>query len=398
MSTLSTSQFFFRAMTPAGATKMGLRAASNEATLADDLRREQLVLLKAWRLPLKPSATPRLPLADEAALNEQLATLLSRGVPLVDALEVAATVVKPASRARVMNLRDLVAAGASFSDACRTSGTFDEVTLSVYRAAERTGDVAGSARRLAASARRRLSIRGKAVTVLIYPAVVCSIAAVIFFCLLVFLVPMIADQLRQMRTTPNAYSQAVFSLGVWMRANLGLTLLIIVGAVVAVVLARKRLGAALMRALRSVPAVASLLLTVEMTRFFSVMAAMVKSGVPLADALATSAGVISAPRLREQLLALQRGLVEGGLWRTLVEKVTDLPLATRRLLIAAERAGDLDSAFDGLSQDMADEVDVRSARLLSLLEPLAIVMMFMLIGPLILAIAIPMLTFRSGAG
>lgn len=396
MSSIANQQFFFQAMTAAGAKTMGLRAAPSETHLADDLRREQLMLLRAWRLPIGAAPVAALPLKDEAALNDQLSILLSRGVPLVDALEVAASVVSAPAKARVLRLREAVAAGASFSEACRQTGGFDDVTIAVYRSSERTGDVAGAAKRLAVSAKRRLGIRGKAVTVMIYPLVVFIISMVVFSGLLIFLVPMIAKQLEQMKTRTNPFSEAVFSLGKWLNAHVGLVTLVAIVLIVAAVILRKRVAAAALALSQRVPAVARLLLSVELTRFFSVMAAMVKSGVTLSDALSTATGVISSPRLRDQLGAVQRGLVEGGLWRTLVEKTDALPLATRRLLVAAERAGDLDSAFDSLSHDMADEVETRSSRLLAFLEPAAILLMFTLIGPLILAIAIPLMTFRSG--
>lgn len=394
----STFQFVFQAMTPTGGRMLGFRAASDLATLQEDLRREQLLLLKAWKVPLGASAPPMLPLKDDALLNEQLNILLSRGVPLVEALEVASSVVSPASKGRIERLREHVAAGTSFSDACTKTGGFDVVTSAVYRSAERTGDLAGAAMRLAQSARRRLAIRGKALTVLIYPAAVTLIACGVFFVLLTWLVPMMAQQMRQMRVTLNPFSKIVFATGEWMSANLMLTLALIAAAAFGALIFRNALGAAALRVISKVPAVARLLITSEMTRFFSVMAAMTRSGVPLADALSTAQAVISNDRLRTQLQLLQKGLVEGSVWRNLIEKVDALPLATRRLLIAAERAGDLDSAFDTLAGDMAQEVDTRASRLLALLEPGVIVLMFALIGPLILAIAIPMLTFRSQAG
>lgn len=396
MSSLPSSQFLFQAMTPAGAKTIGVRPAASESQLADELRRDQLLLLRAWRLPLGGVGPQRLHLGDEAALYDQLSVLLSRGVPLVEALEVASSVVRAEARGKVLRLRELVAAGSSFAEACHKVGCFDAVTIAVYRSAERTGDVAGAARRLAVSAKRRLAIRGKAVTVMIYPTVVCTVSLLMFLGILIFLVPMIARQLRQMKTTTNAYSQMVFSTGEWLSAHMGLASGMLLLVVLGLLMIRRRLGAWALRVLRGAPAVARLLLTVEMARFFSVMGAMVKSGVPLADAMATATVVISDARLRRQLEVLQKSLVEGGLWRVLVERADALPLATRRLLIAAERAGDLDSALDSLALDMSDEVDVRAARLLAVLEPAAILLMFMLIGPLIFAIAIPLFSARIG--
>jgi general secretion pathway protein F len=384
--------FLFQAMAPTGAKKLGLRAAATEAGLSEALKREQMLLLSAWRLPMGAGAARSVSLKDEASLNEQLEMLVSRGVPLVEALEVASTVVSPATRPRLERMRELVAAGASFSGACQQVGGLDDVTVSVYRSAERTGDLAGAAGRLAKAARRRLAISSKAITVMIYPVVVLGIASALFTALLVLVVPMLAEQIRQINPDINWFSQLVFTLGIWLRANFMLALLGVALVAFGLYTVRDRVIGALSVAGRRLPGVGKLMLAFELTRFFSVMASMTKSGVPLADALGTGVGVLSDKKLRDQLALLRQSLIDGGVLRTLIEKVDALPLATRRLLIAAERGGDLDSAFDALAADAANEVDTRAARLLALLEPLVIAGMFLLLAPLIIAVAVPMLT------
>ncbi len=387
--------FFFQAMKPTGAKTMGVRAASDEGALSEALRRDELLLIRAWRVPIGSAQEPRLTLKDEANLNEQIDQLLSRGVPLVEALEVAASVVSARTRPRLERLRELVAAGSTFSGACEKVGGFDEVTVSVYRAAERSGDLAGASHRLAQAARRRLAIAGKAVTVMIYPAVVLGIASLLLGLLLGWVVPMLAEQIRQINPDLPWFSEVVFTLGTWLRDNLLLVLVIVGGALVGIVLGWRRVLAAATDLGRRLPGIKSLLLTVELTRFFSVMAAMTKTGVPLADALASGTRVISDEKLRDQLVWLRQSLVDGGVLRILIDRVDALPLATRRLLIAAERGGDLDSAFDALAEDMASEVDKRSARLLALLEPLVIILMFTFLAPIIVAVAIPMMTVQT---
>ena len=79
----------------------------------------------------------------------------------------------------------------------------------------------------------------------------------------------------------------------------------------------------------------------------------------------------------------------------MIEAATELPITTRRLLVAAERTGDLEPAFETLAEDCAEEVDRRSARLLAALEPALIVLIFLMIGSLVLAIMIPILTASS---
>lgn len=394
----SQSTYFYQAMNDAGAKKMGFKAASDEASLAQTLTGERLYLTSAWRVPFTSSAAAaadkvkRVPLKDEVAINTQMHSLLDRGVPLVEVLEVAASVVSNPTKPKVLKLRELVSAGASFADACDQVGGFDPVASAVYRAAERTGDLGSAAGRLAEAAQRRLAMLGKTITVMIYPAVILIVATLILFGLLTFLVPNIADQIEAMGSTPPWYSQVIFSVGRWMNSNL-LALAIIVGGLGAImVVLRSQVLNMLAGVARKIGAVATLLRSIELTRLFAVLGAMTRSGVPLAEALAYSTRVISDPLLRGQLEKLQQSLVDGGVLRKLLEEVTALPLPTRKLLIAAERGGDLDSAFDGLSQDMANDVEERSSRLLALLEPLIIVGMFLLIGPLVIAIAIPMMT------
>jgi type IV pilus assembly protein PilC len=385
--------YLFKAMTPSGGNRFGVRPAADLKGLSDDLKREQLLMLRAWKLPLGPAPSARFPLKDDAALNEQLHILLSRGVPLVEALEVAAGVVSAPSKVTIDKLREAVASGTSFSLACEKLAVFDPVSISVYRSAERTGDLAGAGLRLSQAARRRLAISGKAITVMIYPAVVTVIALSLFAGLLVFLVPRIAEQMEQLGTKLPAFSKIVFTIGLWLNAHLGTIGLILAGVAVLLVLFWRVVLAALKALAARVPGVAPLLLSVELTRFFSVLAAMTRTGVPLADALANAVPVITSPGLRAQLDQLRKSLVEGGVLRVLLDRVESLPLSTRKLLIAAERAGDLDSAFDSLSSDMAADVDRKSSRLLALLEPAVLLAMFAFIGPLVIAIAIPLITF-----
>jgi type II secretory pathway component PulF len=389
MSALSRSpgSFFFVAAKAGGGRSLGVRQALSERALADVLRKERLLLLRSYRLPAWAASTEKgLALKDRAELNEQLDQLLVRGVPLVEALEVVASSVRPSARPVVQKMRELVAAGSSFADACQKTGAFDRVTVAVYRASERTGDLAGAARQLSVNARRQLAVTGKAATLMIYPAVVMTISSLVLIAMLMFLVPMIGQSLLRMRMDLPWYTEVVMGVGLWMRGNALLVALVIGAGLVSFILGRNQVFAAFRHVMRRIPFMRDV-----------VLAAMTRTGVPLADALGVANEAVGLPSLRKQLETLRTRLIEGGVLRVLIENVSELPLATRRLLIAAERAGDLETAFDGLASDMADEVDRRSARLLAALEPLLIVAMFVVIGSILLAIMIPIITMASRA-
>jgi type II secretory pathway component PulF len=390
--------FFYVAARAGGGRTMGVRPAASERVLAESLRKEKLLLLRSYRLPAWASKAGGLRLKDRAELNEQLAQLLSRGVPLVEALDVVAQTVAGPAQATVARMRELVSAGSGFADACQRVGGFDRVTIAVYRAAERTGDLAGAAKQLSVTMRRQIAVKSKAVTLMIYPAVVLSISLIVSTFMLTVIVPRIGSAMADMRAKLPVYTQVVMGLGGWMRNNI---LWVLVGAVVIamlVVIRRAVIGRGLARVARRMPLLREVILAQESTRFFSVMAAMTRSGVPLADALGVANDAVGLPVLKKQLVTLRTKLIEGGVLRTLIESVTALPLATRRLLIAAERAGDLETAFDSLAIDMADEVDRKATRLLSALEPLLIVFIFVVVGGILMAVMIPMLTLSSRIG
>lgn len=391
----SAGSFLYLANKPGGGRTVGIRRARSERALADALRRERQVLQRTWKLPVSAGGAGYFSLADQESLNTQLSQLLSRGVPLVDALEVASTVVSGKCSDRVLRMRDAVSSGKSFAEACEQVQAFDEVAIAVYRAGERTGDLAGSAGQLGENARRIRMVAGKAVTMMIYPAVVLTIAAAAVLVLLTVVVPMIGNAMISAGVDLPGFTKVVLGVGMFIRGNaLILAALLAVGVVLAVA-GRSVVAGAVMGVVRRLPGVKEVIKHQELARFFSVMGAMTRSGIPLADALAVSTKAIGDRAMARDLSRLRSRLIEGGVFRTLVEKVESLPQATRRLLIAADQGGELDSAFNALAQDHANEVDTRTGRLMAVLEPLLIVVLFVVIGTVIISVMLPMLTVTN---
>ena len=393
----ASSQFLFLAARPDGGRKVGIRRARDVRHLSEQLRRERLVALRTWTLPTWASTSDAVSLKDQSELHTQLAQLLTRGVPLVEALEATAKSVAASAAPRVERMREMVAAGSSFSDAASAVGIFDTVTVSVYRAAERTGDLGGAAKQLAGTTRRQLRIQGKAGTLMIYPAIVLTISLAVALLMICFVLPKIGNSLEDMGHPLPWFTQGLMATGVFIREHalaVGVGVMVVVTVVVAL---RKAALEAVSRASRRIPLLRDVVLTQESARFFTVMAAMVRSGVTLSDALGVAVNALSHPLLKSQLAALRNKLIEGGNLRTLIDTVSALPLPTRRLLMAAERSGDLDSAFETLASDMTEELERRSERLLAAMEPLLIVFMFLMIGSLVVSIMVPLMQATSGA-
>ena len=391
--------YLYMAAKPGGGRSVGMRQAKDERHLATELRKERMALLRSIRLPIAAGDSGgTVKLKDQAEMNTQLAQLLSRGSPLVEALEVTGASVSNKMRPKALRMRDLVAGGASFADACEQVGGFDRVTIALYRASERTGDLAGASKQLAIAARRQLSIQGKAATLMIYPAILLTITCIAAAVLLTKVLPRIGEAIASAGVTLPWFTRALLAIGIFLRDNALMITMVLGFAIIAAIIMRAVVGAAILSAMRKMPAIRQVVLAQESARFFSVMSALTRCGVPLADALGVANGAITHPQMRVQLERLRVRLIEGGVLRNLIDEVDSLPITTRRLMIAAERAGDLQSAFDTLAMDMMEEVETRSARLIAFMEPAVIVFLFLVVGSVILGIMIPLLNLSSSVG
>ena len=394
--------FLFIAAKVDGKKTLGMRSALDEGLLARELSKQKMVLIRSWRVPgwLAGQSDKPLSLKDQAELTVQLSQLLSRGVPLVETLEVTAEAVSSKSKPRVEQVRELVRQGKSFSDAALETKTFDNATAAVFRASEKTGDLAGSADQLAKNAKRRIKIKETAQTLMFYPLIVLTISMMVGVFMLVFVVPQVAEAMKSAmgpdRDLPWATS-TLASVGIFIRSNPLLIFGGILVVITGIVLARKYIAGAVLKLSHIIPVLKDVTLAQESARFFSVMAALSTGGVPLAEALGVANSTIHHTKLRKQLDDLRQSLIDGGVLRVLIDRIEAFPIGTRRLLIAADRAGNLDAAFESLAEDHTEQVERLSSRLLAVLEPMLIVAIFIIIGGMILAIMAPMLSLSRNA-
>lgn len=397
------STFYYTAMKASGSKAFGIKTVDSREALADLLKADGMLLLSASKLPFtlgsatsaSQASTKRIPLKDEFALNEQLSVLLERGVPLIESLDVARGVVSKKTSPLIEQLREKVVAGTSFADACDRSRRFDNVAVGVYRAAERSGDLAGAADKLAIAAKRRLAIRNKALTVTIYPSFILSIAALVLGGVLILLVPSLAEQFSQTTADLPWLSRAVFDGSLFLRDNLPAIFLVVLALIIVAATSRSALSSTALAVAMKLKPTRDLFRAAELSRFFAILAAMTRTGVPLADALSSANAALAEPKLRKQMDTLRDQLVQGSAFARIVDDVDLLPIETRKLLIAAERSGDLDTAFDALAERLADNVDTASARLLALLEPAIFLLIFVVLAPIILGISTALMSMRT---
>lgn len=341
------------------------------------------VALPWWRRDI-PLGDGRLPLADQAALAEQMATMLRVRLPALEMLRILAQGAAQAdTRDRLERTARLVAEGMPLAQAFAQAGPkVAPVFLSLLRAGALSDALPEQLTDLARLLRLQEQLRGQVATALLYPAILVAAAVAVMLIVALTLAPALAPLFQgEGRAMPG--SLAFFmGLGAVIRGWWWLILAGLAALVVAVMAQRARWGRVAIR----LPLFGPLMRDAALLALVRSLALMLKAGRPLAEALrgmaeADPAGPF-APDLRAAVAALEGGgrahvaLAEGG----------RLPPLVRELFRVGEEANALVPVLEAVAQSVQGQMDQSAQRLLRLLTPILTLVIGGAVGALVYSI------------
>lgn len=329
--------------------------------------------------------------------TEEIATLLSAGVPLERALSVA-TETGEGDAEMAGQVRRALRSGESLADAlAQQPERFSRLYVNMVRAGEAAGALPRIMDRLAAFERGREELRGHVVSSLAYPLLLLVVGTASVVLLLAYVVPKFAasflasslamplpmqlllDASEAMRTWWPAILivPAVMALGSigWARTDSG----------------RVRIDGLVLRA----PVLGSTVIKAETARFARAMATLLTSAVPLVEALGLARGVLSNRALAAALEPVEHDVQRGESLTRAVARSGALPRLAEHLLVVGEETGHLDRMFDRLADIYARQTRETLKRFTALFEPLVILVLGGVIGTMILSILLALTSVQS---
>ena len=324
----------------------------------------------------------------------ELATLLGVGVPLLEALDTLARQHTGAMARALLAVRERVAGGASLAMALREeAGLFDELALSMVEVGEASGNLESVLERLADFKEHWQRLRGRILTVLLYPIVVLGVGAVVTLFLMTFVIPKILDALQENgRDLPlltrwvkgasdlllgQGYLLAIAAVGIWVVWRVAMRR-------PAAKLARDGLWLRL-------PLIGPLVHRQQIVRIATALSCLLGSGLPFVQALAMAQRATRNLVLQEALRRCQRAVTAGAdiarRWR---------PRKCFRpwwcmCFALGQQSGRLDTLLQRLANSYEQQVQTSAARLTTILEPLLIILIAVVIGAIALATMLPIL-------
>ena len=418
-------KFSYVAMDVRGATAQGTLAAADAAEALKRLKETNLYPTRIDPLPepgpgstvaLQPKVRPRLLRRDLpldrvfpwrrervkarvlTVFTRQLATLLKAGMPLVRGLMLLQEQEPSLALRRVVRrLIDTIEAGGTFSEGlARSPRVFSPLCLSMARAGEASGALDLVLARLASFQEKAQKIQGKVIAALFYPAAVLSVAAVIVGLMMAFVVPKFratfADLLNG-QPLP-AFTQLVFGISQAIRdhflitgaalATLVIGFLLFIGTPVG----RRLLDRFKLR----MPLFGPVFLKAAISRFSRTLGTLAGSGVPILQALTIVKETAGNVIVGEAVEAVHRSVKEGEAIAAPLRASGVFPSLVVGMVDIGEQTGALPDMLMKIADGYDDEVDNAVSAMTSLLEPLLIVILAGLVGCIVIALFLPILT------
>ena len=334
--------------------------------------------------------------------TRQLATLIDAGLPLLRAL----TVLAKQERDRVLqktitNLSDAVQGGSTFSEGlAQHPRIFNDLYVNMVRAGELGGVLELVLTRLAEFQEKAQKIKNKVVAAMVYPIIVMFLALAIMAFLLVFIVPKFEQIFQDMLGDKPLPTITLFVIGVSnaVKNHWGVILFVIVVIVGGVkFLGRTHRGRlAIDRLKLRIPLFGDLLRKTAISRFSRTLGTLVTSGVPILQALNITRETAGNTLIAGAITQVHDSVKEGESIVQPLEASGAFPPMVISMIDVGEETGQLPEMLLKIAEVYDDEVDNAVAGLTSMLEPIMIVFLALVVGTIVIALFMPLISIITG--
>ena len=316
--------------------------------------------------------------------TRQLAVFVKAGIPLTDALVIIGdeTTDLALQRTIIKMVDDLRNGGTLSGAASKYPEAFPEYYIGILGSAELTGRLDETLENLAGYLERELDTQSKVISALSYPGVVMSLALVTVAILAGYVLPQFKPLFEELGAELPLATRLL--LGV---ADLFTVLWYIPGSIIGLLVAwnvylfktdsGKRLKD---RLVLKIPVLKGIIEYAILERFCRILAAMVKAGVPLPEALQTTTAATGNTVFRERLEIAQAEMLEGAGFAQPLARTELFPGAAKQMFKVGEETGTLDQQLVVASLYFDRELEARIKKFTTMFEPLMIVFVGVVVG------------------
>ncbi len=383
--------------TPTGEIVERRFSAVDEASLRADLDQKGYYLFsirRGFSLAELRLRRPRIPIDTLMIFGQELAALLKAGLPLFQSLDVMLERQRhPLFKASLQGIRERVKSGAALSDAVRAEGAlYPPIFAASLVAGERSGSLEGVLRRFTQYLRLNQALRKKAIAASIYPALLLAMMLVIVSVMLVEVIPRFQDFYEGMNvrlplpTRVLLKVAAVASGNAWWLLPLAAALPFLAAAWYR----REGSGRSVDAALLKLPYLGSLMRMYATSQLARTLSTLLAGGLPLLNALEVAAASVGNRAVAAAVGPATTQIREGRSLTAALESTGVIDPLALEMVKVGEQTGALAEMLGSVAEFYDEELDTRVATVLSLVEPVLLVVMASVVALMLLAFYLPL--------
>ena len=383
----------------AGKKVKGKTVAASESAVRTELRRQGVVPTRVRKqsqlFVKKGKVTP----ADIAVFSRQLATMMTAGIPMVQAFDIiGAGHDNPAVQKLVLAIKSDVEGGTALANAlAKHPMHFDDLFVNLVAAGEQAGALETLLDKIATYKEKTEAIKKKIKKALFYPAAVVVVAIVVTAILMIFVIPEFESLFQGFGADLPAFTRMVIDISNFVRSSGWMILFVTVGAIVGFLHAKKRYRSVqhfVDRAALKIPVIGVILNKSAIARYSRTLATTFAAGVPLVEALESVSGACGNVVYETAVLKMRDEVATGQRLQRAMESTALFPNMVVQMIAVGEESGSLDEMSSKVADFYEEEVDNAVDSMSSLLEPLIMSILGVLVGGLVIAMYLPI--FKMG--
>jgi type IV pilus assembly protein PilC len=395
--------------TPEGQVVEEIHVADGEARLRHELEQRGICVLAIRPTGLRgryavPAAAPRkrIPGREFVMFNQELATLLKAGMPLVQSLDILRErIAHPTFRAVLDDVHERVRAGTALSDAFAEQGDlFPSAYVASLMAGEKSGNLDGVLRRYVSYMKVIGAVRRKMLSALIYPAVLTGLSLVVVAIIVLKVVPVFADFYETFGSRLPLATRVIVGVSTVVRENFVVlaTLAVIAGVLFWRWVRRPEQRALFDRLVLRTPWLGSTVTRFATSQVARTLSTLLGGGLPLVNAIEIASRSASNQFLARELRVAGERVREGESFAAALEARGSFPDVAVKMVEVGEATGALQDMLSSLADFYDEEIETDLGRFITLVEPLLLIVMGIVIASLLLALYMPLFGLTSVVG
>ncbi len=333
------------------------------------------------------------PLTNKVVFSKQFATMLSAGLPLLQALEVLSNQEKNAAfRSALEDVVRLIEGGNKLSKALsKQKGIYSPVELNLIAAGEESGNLVEMIQKVADNLEKEKEFKAKVRGAMIYPSIIFVAVIAVVVLLMLFMIPAVEDLYEDFGGELPMVTQIVVNISNFFVSFWWALLLFAIAAVVSFKYYRSTPSGQEVtdRILLTMPIFGKLNTKIQVAEFTRLLSMLLTSGISIIDALNIVGGALSNVHFEEALKKAALEVEKGVPLAVPLSKEEDFPPIVSRVVATGESTGNLDKVLNDLAKYYQTEVDNMTSNLTKMMEPLILLIVGGVVGFLALVVYMP---------